>query len=134
MRDYFGGAIFFLVGALIGLGCYFIYSEINSESVLVVLSDDTECRVRDYAIVLDEKTISVETNQIRSDLYKDRFLNEAYLSFIGNTDEGGRINYRVRATYHDCVELVGPQNSVEPGWTIYESIKNRKVGHDVRAK
>lgn len=98
MNDYYGGTIKVLIGILLGITGYYLYSLINNNNIVVLLSERTNCKVNEYSILLEEKTLSVKTSQIESQKYESGYSNEVMLSFIGKVNPQGIVSYKIKAT------------------------------------
>ena len=134
MSDKSGNILYLLFGLLLDAVGYYAYDQYKQERVLVVVTDSTDCEAAEYSLLLTEKTISASGAQVRNIDFGSSKVNEVFFSFVGRPDGKGGINYRVKAQYKNCDEVLGPANVVNGGWVIYETIKNGEVLHDVRAK
>ncbi len=117
-----------LATLVIGVVAGFLLSEmanvLRPDYIRIEITDLSECKVVAYNIELEDKTILVTNRHINS-----RGTRGSSIRFIPNTDKPDKVSYLIRATYHDCEEIVSETRQVGFGWRISELIVNGEIEH-----
>lgn len=80
---------------------------------------------------MQEMTVSFSAEQITAIKGEQ---SELVLDIPVASDVPDIFKYKLRAEYEDCVEIVSQEMEAKRGYIIYESIFDKKIEHQIRAK
>ena len=127
-------ALILFIGLLVGFTFGQFWTGTKGRNIIILISDDSNCSVIDYAIETKYKTITVSKDQINNHLQKPLNANVSIDLYPPLLNSGENFTYKVHANYSNCKNLVSSERIVEKGWILYEFIKNGKIEHVVRAR
>ncbi len=126
--------VVFIFGVVSGSVATSISKAMNPPYFTIRIIDNQKCSDREYSIETKENIITIKPDAIDNENHPVARYAEAFFHIIPNPDLTEKYGYKVHARYSDCADIVSDERIVERGWVLYESIRDGKVDHHVRAK
>jgi len=117
-------------------GYYFsqLRSTLNPNYISVRIIDASDCKGPTYTVELGEKNISITKDQVNYEFPILGKGSDTIVKIYAKTNSEGNVIYKLRALYENCGEILGEKRKVEPGWMLYETIRDKEIIFQVRAK
>jgi len=117
--------VIFLQALMMRMG---VFEPDSSVTFRVMNSSRNDCVLRSIEIETDEATVIVDKQRMKKSGITSR--REAFVTVY--VDKKEKLKYRVKANFEACASIESPSREVDPGWLIYEWVKDKEIKFQVR--
>lgn len=134
MRKTISSWLLVIGGCVFGVLMANIICAMDREYIVVRLLEYSKCIPRQYSIITPENTVVITGNQIKDETQMMAAQVDVKVKILSIPDNNNKVSYHVKAEYTDCPALISNKRTVEPGYILYETIRDGSISFQIRSK